>query len=623
MPALLALALVLVGVGPLAAPPAPARPPAVLVLVPDLVWEGAPPVLDGWAKASLSLRSDRPSSDAPDGYLTVGKGGRSSTPTPGGGVGPVVPVGGAGPGGGAAVRLADWSRLEDHDQSLRYSGKLGSLGQALNASGRPWALVSDDPAAAAAAVDRRGVVTRFVQGGASEVGQAVAGGANAVIVAAPAGDVLAVVGASGPACVIVASVSSPGQDSHLGVLAASPTCGLGWAGLSSPSTHQAHLATLLDVPVTFLSRLGIAPPPGMGGSVVRPSPAVSRSSLIERDRRAVAGDDVRGALTWIFVCLTAAGAAAALLWPPARPVVSWTLLAVPPASFLVMLVPWWRWGLVGVLVAGGAIAAAISLVGAIVGRRHRRLGVGVLAGLAAAVVGVDAVFGGGLEINAPFGNSPVGAGRFYGVGNVGSGFLMAGLIVAAGVALDHWGRRAAPACAGVLAAGVVVGGAPWFGADVGGVLASVPAYGTLLAAGRRRPPVRVVVGLVVATAAVLALFLAADLARPAADRTHLGRVITGGDLGAEMARKGGQALATVKSPLSLVVVIGVAALLAARVRLGGRPALMATAWALAVAAVVGSVLNDSGLIVATAVMAVGWPALLTLAAPPTDLSGEA
>jgi len=193
------------------------------------------------------------------------------------------------------------------------------------------------------------------------------------------------------------------------------------------------------------------------------------------------------------------------------------------------------------------LAAVLGGAAAAVGRRHVHLGVAALASVTAAVVGIDALFGGRLEIDAPFGNSPITGGRFYGVGNIGSGMLMAGLIVAVGLALEHWGRGATAPSVAVLTAGVVVGGAPWFGADVGGVLAAVPAYGTLIAV-RRRPSVRLVAILAAATLAILVVFVAADLARPVASRTHLGRVISDGSLVDEMARKGGRALESVQSP---------------------------------------------------------------------------
>ncbi len=591
----------------------PPRPPAVLVLVADLRWAAASSALDGWAKASLSVRSDRQRGDAADGYLTVGKGARSATPGPGSGVGPVVPTGDGG------VRVADWARLRDYDATTNYGGTLGAMGQALTGADRRWTLVTSGPATAAAAAavaDAGGVVARATDGGAPTVGRALGDGADAVVAAVPAAEIPAVVSEAGSACVVVASVSSPDSDRHLGVLAASPACGLGEAGLSSPSTRQAHLATIDDVAPTFLSRAGAPRPATMDGSVVRPSGPVSVKGLIERDRRSFTADRMRTPLIWLFIGLSAVGALLAACFRRARPSVAWVLLAIPPASFLVMAVPWWRWGGAGVLVAGSALVGVLAIAAAAIGRRHVRLGVAALVAVTAAVVGIDALFGGRLEIDAPFGNSPITAGRFYGVGNIGSGLLMAGLIVAVGLALDHWGRPAMLPVVAVLTAGVVVGGAPWFGADVGGVLASVPAYGTLIAA-RKRPSARVVIGLVAATAAVLAVFVVADLARPAAARTHLGRVLADGGLGDEIVRKAGRAVETLKSPLSLVVAIGVGAVVAVRPRLAEHPGLAAMTWALVVAGVLGSVLNDSGLIVGAAVTAVAWPSLVAVTADRT------
>jgi hypothetical protein len=60
------------------------------------------------------------------------------------------------------------------------------------------------------------------------------------------------------------------------------------------------------------------------------------------------------------------------------------------------------------------------------------------------------------------------------------------------------------------------------------------------------------------------------------------------------------------------VILGAGAVALARRRLRGRPARSAIAWALGVAAVLGSAFNDSGLLVGAAVVAVGWPALLAV-----------
>ncbi|HEX2043103.1 MAG TPA: hypothetical protein VHF24_10760 [Acidimicrobiales bacterium] len=608
--ALTFVTLTLVGLAPGRAHAAEGGQPVVLVLVPELRWADAPVVLHDWAKTSVSLRSARPRAVADDGYLTIGKGARSGAPTDTG-VGPVLPTGDGG------LRLERWEELRRHDRSLGYSGELGTLGEALRSWGRPWTLVADDERAAAAVADRRGLVPRAERGGAAAVARLLGEGAQAVIVAVPGDQVAPVAGAAAGACVVVASVSSPGRTRHLGVLAASPPCGLGDQGLTSPGTHQDHLATLVDVGPTFLAQLGVPRPAGMGGSPVEPSGPVSVADLVRRDERVVAADRARTPLVCLFVALTGAAAVLALRRPSARPAAAYALLAVPPTSFLVMAVPWWRWGLAGALLAGAAIAAVLAVAAAYLGRHDVRIGVGALAAVTAAVIGVDAAFGGPLEIDAPFGNSPVVAGRFYGVGNIGSGFLAAAIVLGAGLALDRWGRRALSATGAAMAAGVVMGGAPWFGADVGGVLSAVPAYGTLVAGWRSgRPSVRIVLPLLAAALVVLALFVAVDLSRPAGERTHLGRVV-GQDLAGDVGRKAGKALATVINPMALVVLIGGGVLAAVRPDVGRRPALQVTAWALAVAGVLGSALNDSGLLVGAAVMAMAWPAFLLLGGPST------
>jgi hypothetical protein len=118
--------------------------------------------------------------------------------------------------------------------------------------------------------------------------------------------------------------------------------------------------------------------------------------------------------------------------------------------------------------------------------------------------------------------------------------------------------------------------------------------------------------LILATVVVLALFLAADLSRPATSQTHLGRAVRSGDLLDDINRKARRAAATVSQPLALVIVVGGLALARVRPRLRHLPAWRAAAWALLVAAVIGSAVNDSGLLVGAAVTAVGWPALLVV-----------
>lgn len=601
------------GVGPAAATPAvneagDAVRPVTIVLVRDLTWRTAPSSLDGFAKANVSMRNAAPRSGAEDTYVTLGKGNRSASLPDDAGVGRVQATSDGG------LRLLDWQRLKDRDAGLHFGGPLGTVGEALRTSGRRWAIATDDKGAAAVAANTEGVVPRAYPGTADGIRNAIQTQPDAIVVAVPASRLTATLEQLDATCTLVLSASTPGDNRHLGVLAASPLCGLGAAGLASPSTHQRHLATLPDVSATFLTLAGVTPTAALGGAALTPTVAIERVALVERDSRSWTADRARTGFVWLFIVLHAVGAIAAIRMPRSRPVVCATLLSVPAASFLMMSIPWWRVGPAAGILLGGILTAAIAVGGALLIRRDAGLGVAVLATLTAAVVGIDAMFASPLQIDAPFGNSPIGAGRFFGVGNIGSGFLVAGVLVAGGLAIERCGRRAIHWVALALVMATVAGGAPQFGADVGGVLFAVPAYGVLLiGAVRPRITARHVALLGGATVVAIALFAAVDLVREAGSQTHLAKGIGGPGLGDEVIRKATMAIRTVVMPMAVLVAIGAAVLLSTRVSLGPRPALRVASTALLTAAILGSLLNDSGAIVAAAVFAIAWPAAVALA----------
>lgn len=605
------LLLVALDGAPAGASPAPQSTmalagPVALVLVPDLTWADAPPELDGFARASLSMRSSSARSSAVDTYLTVGKGGRSAG-LGARGVGRVEPS-----AGGGGLRLADWPELVQRDRGLRYGGALGSLGQLVEHAGGRLVLVAREPVGAAAAVAANGDgEVRSFRPWSVEALDAARGPDEHVVVAVDAADLAPTLAALNGSCTLVASASTPDDNRHLGVLAVSPECGLGRAGLGSESTHQDDLATLPDVTRTFLGLAGAAPTVPLTAT-----DAVDRQALVEADDRARVADHTRTDLVWLFVLLHLAAAVVAVSRPRVRAAVACALLAVPSAAFLMMVVPWWRWGLWAAVVTGGLLSAVLAVGGVALCRRDVRAGVGTLAALAVVVIGVDALFGGALEIDAPFGNSPIGAGRFYGVGNIGSGFLVAGLLVAGGLALDAWGRRALPAVVVGMGVGLVVLGAPWFGADAGGMVYGGLACGVLVVGYLRgRVGVRGLAALAVAAVVAVGVFAVVDVARGAGPSTHLGRAVAGDSVVDLAVRKGTRAVRSVTNPMALIVVIGAIALAAVRRRGVWRPALQAAGWALLVAAVAGSLLNDSGVIVGAAVVAVTWPAMLAVLGP--------
>jgi hypothetical protein len=116
------------------------------------------------------------------------------------------------------------------------------------------------------------------------------------------------------------------------------------------------------------------------------------------------------------------------------------------------------------------------------------------------------------------------AGRFSGLGNLAFALFGSATILLAVLIVDRTGQRGVRVALALMAAVLMVEGLPMLGADVGGVLSMVPAFGVtaLILLGR---PVgwREVLGLAVATALVLFGFALIDAARPPEVQTHLAR----------------------------------------------------------------------------------------------------
>ncbi|HET7722180.1 MAG TPA: hypothetical protein VFK43_19580, partial [Acidimicrobiales bacterium] len=250
-----------------------------------------------------------------------------------------------------------------------------------------------------------------------------------------------------------------------------------------------------------------------------------------------------------------------------------------------------------------------------------------------AVLLVDVTTGSHLSLNSAFGYSPTGNARLYGISNYSYGQVAAAAcLVAALVAAWVPTRRGRWVAMGLLLVVLVVLGVPVWGSDVGGVLAFTPAIGAfalLLYGLRVRGRTVVLAGL--ATAAVITLFGFLDLSRPPTERAHLGRLFE------RIGREGLEPLLSVierKLLANLRVSTGSAWVLAipiavgfwvflARHRTRGLarvaariPTLHAGLAAAAVAAVLGSLLNDSGAIIGGVVLTVVAVALAFLALDP-------
>jgi hypothetical protein len=205
--------------------------------------------------------------------------------------------------------------------------------------------------------------------------------------------------------------------------------------------------------------------------------------------------------------------------------------AAIPSALAAGLLPWWRAdhpGLVfwSLTLAGVVVATTVICL---LPPYRRTLGpAGMVAGLAAAVVGVDLATGAKLQLNGVAGYSALEGGRYSGLGVVGLGVFISGVLLAAGYLAQLAARRWRPGIVAAVGAGaVVMVGDPYLGADAGGAIALTAGVCVAVAVctGGWLTIARIVWA-TIAGVAVALLFAAVDLNRPPADRGSLGRFLS-------------------------------------------------------------------------------------------------
>lgn len=311
--------------------------------------------------------------------------------------------------------------------------------------------------------------------------------------------------------------------------------------LRSGSTRRNGFVTLADVGPTILDLMGVKRPSWMTG---RPfergsgggSAIARRNRLLMADREARFRDSMVSKVATVFVLLNLALWVAAA-WAIRRrgrrsrtavAVAALALLAYLPLTYLAGLVTFYRIGTNGywAFLLGGALLVAI--VAWVLGWSDRADPLLLVLLFVFGLLVADVVTGAHLQLNTVFGYAPTIGGRFAGFGNLAFGQLAAAAFLLCGLLVRRLGggRRAIVVGLGVLTVALIFDGAPIWGSDVGGVLALVPAIGataTLMFGWRLRW--RLVAAYGLATMAIIGLFAAFDLSRPADRRTHLGRLV--------------------------------------------------------------------------------------------------
>jgi hypothetical protein len=447
----------------------------------------------------------------------------------------------------------------------------------------------------------------------------------------PARDAVMVVGTAhmgGTARLTMATLKAPGVEPGL---------------LRSAYTRHSGVVSIVDVAPTVLHLMGIERPSKMEGRVFEVGGKGGSFEnrmhlLVDVDEAARFRDRMIAPVTTSFVAasitLTVLAVLSFLRYRRALPVIEFAaiaLLGYLPAVYLSRLFPFedWAWQLYWLFLIG--VALALALVTWFTTSRYGITTTIVILSIVVGVIAIDVATGAHLQFNSTFGYSPTVAGRYAGIGNVAYAQLSAGALLLAGlIATRVGGNRGTWIAIALMAAVFVIDGAPFFGADVGGVLSMVPAYAftaTLLLGWRVRWRSVVLYG--AAAAVLVGLFAGYDASRPEDEQTHLGRLVhstTDGGWSSFITviqRKLDANLnvlfRTSWSVMFPIVLVGVLYLYFfppanLRALVDRIPPLRAALCGLVVLAVLGFALNDSGIAIPGMMLGVVGPVLIVLAA---------
>ncbi len=410
--------------------------------------------------------------------------------------------------------------------------------------------------------------------------------------------------------------------------------------VSSPTTRRDGIVQMIDVAPTVLDALSIDPPASIEGRVVTDSSsfrsfgdaidelrAVNRESRL-RDRMIGGGVAALATLEILIVALLMLLVVCRRAFPNQRLLhrrafdttmmhVAVVACSYVPATLVVNLFPldrgghWTFWPTMGVTTFCLAAVSWLPIAG-----RSRPLV--VVVSITAAILLIDGVTGTHLSFNSIFGFSATGGDRFAGYGNSTAAFLCTSCFVAS---IGIVRRSVATAGLGIVA---LVVAAPPFGADIGGAVTMAAALAAfILVRSRTKLLSRASLAVMGAMTVVAGAIGYVDSMRSAGSQTHLGRFIDaigtqGSDefsrvvhrkwIAAQHELLHSVATFTVPSVLVLMATVWCCLSESSRRYLLNGSERRAAAVAIAIVAVLGSLINDSGINVAMASFGVAVPA---------------
>lgn len=406
--------------------------------------------------------------------------------------------------------------------------------------------------------------------------------------------------------------------------------------LTSGSTRVTGAVTNTDIAPSILAWLGVPMPPALVGRPITSRPSASPvTQLMGFDERIALQTMSQPVLRQAMVTVIVLVATVMILWliVPAghgvRRRLFPALILIPPALSPAMmlialrpsesqLVTWVHLS----LVTGAVIAISM-----LVGRKP-------LDALMIVSLGASALFLGDLAAGNPLCRFsimgyciPEGA-RYYGIGNEYMGALIGSCFVGVGLLLGavRAGQRATQITLVCLLVLVTMAlGAPMLGANTGGAIAAMIAFGCALAATSKKPlSARRIGAIILGVAVVLAIFAALDSLRGRQYESHLGKAIRSvqegglGQIGLIVKRKLTMNLFLIRvslwSRLLGAYIAGTVLALAwggAASRMKPLPLHLRVALSGAIGGTVAAlVFNDSGIVAAATALVYGWSLVL-------------
>ncbi len=418
---------------------------------------------------------------------------------------------------------------------------------------------------------------------------------------------------------------------------------------SSATTRWSGVVTLVDIAPTILTSLGVPLPEKMNNTLLDwDKNTLSSESRMQHlvtmnDQAVVRDNSIKSVRLFLVLAMIVSMLIAMVAFTRGgkwRTIARFLLLmaaSIPTLSFL--LKPLYisledSARIIAVLVVLSSMAAVLCMrIARKWGTLHLILG---FAAVNLTVFITDILLGGYLQFSSIFGNSPVTAGRFAGFGNSTFAIVAITSIIIVAIVKELTGSKDSQtkkkiniALIAFLIAILVIDGVPYYGSDVGGVLALTP---TIFIIGMmlfdRRFGWKSFFLSSFITVGAITVFAFLDLARPVSQRTHLGRFaesVMDGSAGVIVERKLMENMRAFQaSSLSLIVLVSIFYILFIvfyRDRIMKKskdtyPGLRFLLFPGLIVAILGMALNDSGVAIPAMMFAFAIPAISLLALEP-------